>query len=641
MKKAVLLFSLLVVSFCAQAQSPLLMTIDNDSIFIDEFDRIYKKNNPNPDLSNKALDEYLELFVNYKLKVKEAYTLGFDTVKSFKKELLLYRHQLAKPYMENKEVTEDLVEEAYQRMKEEVLASHILIRVPEYISSKDTLEAYNKLKNFKKRIEKGESFENLAIKNSEDPSARQSKGDLGWFNCFSMVYPFENAAYSTPVGEVSEPFRTSYGYHILKVRERRKSKGKVKVAHILIREYEKDPEQTRKFNKERIVEIRKKLTEGESFETLVRRYSDDVTTSEKGGVLPVFGIGRMVEEFENAAFSLKKNGDVSGPIHTDYGWHIIKLISKDTLKDFVSEESSIREKITKDSRSSVAKDLFIEQLKKEYNLQSNRKNIQQFVKTSVPMVKLGKINSMALGGTNVLYTWANQTVTQQDVLERLSSNTQPMPEDVKGDEWLSSYALRFAEAKIWDFEKNELVNKYPAYRALLQEYEEGILLFNLTNELVWEKSTSDSAGLATFYERNKNNFMWGDRLNATIYTTEDESVAKKVKAKAKKLNRIDIMAMFNTQSSLTVTADSVVAEIEKDNRLSNIAMKEGVQTYFKGGVYYVVKVHKALPSTYKKITEARGLVTAGYQEELEREWIKSLKEKYSISINKKSLQTLQ
>ena len=634
---------LLTVCNLVAQESPLLLTIDTDSIYLDEFERIYKKNNSNPDLSDEALDEYLGLFVNYKLKVKEAERLGYDTAATFLRELEGYKKQLAKPYLEDNTVTEELINEAYERLKEEIRASHILIKKGTDDNPVDTAVAYRKIKDIRKRALKGEDFGYLAKEYSQDQSAAQNRGDLGYFSALQMVYPFENEAYNTPVGKVSNIIQTRFGYHILKVTDRRPSMGSVKVAHILVREYPGDPASLKVSNEQKANQIYDRIKAGETFEDMARRYSDDKTTSDKGGVLPTFGSGRMVEEFENAAFALENPGDISKPFKTSYGWHIVKLIEKQGLRSLDILKDELFTKVKGDSRSLSVKKSFVNKLKDEYNFKAYEKNAKAVAKYltkdffngtwEIPNKKLDK----------PVLTWDGNERTQRDFLEFIKSNmiadAQVVPFDYVVD-------FRFNEYKdraIFDYEKAHLADKYPEYAHLMQEYYEGILLFNVTNDKVWEKSLIDTTGLENFYKENILKYQWDNRLKGVLYKSEDQKLAKKAKTLAKKKYKDYILKTLNVDNALNIVAENLTVE-KGANEIVDLFDWKGkpVQGPIKqGDFFYVFQIEEKLPARSKEISEAKGQITADYQTYLETTWMKELHSRYKVTIKKPVLKNLQ
>ena len=366
---------LLVQSFLFAQTKEVLFTIDNHPYYTDEFIRVYNKNlDLVKDDSQKDLDKYLDLFLGYKLKVEKANKIGLQNGTSYQNELKSYRNQLSKNYVNDSKVTNELVHEAYDRMQQEVRASHILVLVDEGASPQDTLKAYNKVLDVKKRLDAGEDFIKVAQQFSEDPSVKENNGDLGYFSAFRMVYPFENAAYKTKLGQISKPFRTRFGYHIIKVVDKRVNRGEVTVAHIMILK-QNDAAQNEKA-KTTIDDIYKKIQQGESFESLAQQFSEDKSSSAKGGVLQRFGSGQLSsEEFENVAFELKDKNQISVPFQSQFGWHIVKLIEKHPVRTFDDMKFELEEKIRKDERSLLITNSLAKKLRAKYTFTKDSKLI--------------------------------------------------------------------------------------------------------------------------------------------------------------------------------------------------------------------------------------------------------------------------
>ncbi len=646
-----IIFSLL-ITFCAiqliQAQNgkqEILLTIDNNKITRAEFERIYTKNNQTPAFDSASLEEYMKLFVNFKLKVIEAEALGMDTIKSFKAELKGYRYQLEKPYFTDESADEALIKEAYERMKWNVRASHILIKCNQDALPADTLKAYNEILKVRKMAVKGDDFSKLAKQYSQDPSAARNGGDLGYFTAFSMVYPFETAAYNTPVGKISNIVRTKFGYHILKVVDKKEDRGQVKVAHIM--RAVPQGSSADKANKElkKINAVYDSIQSGVSFEILAKRYSDDKGTSQKGGELPFFGTGRMIPEFEKAAFSLKEVGDVSRPIKTAYGYHIIKLIDTKPLASFEELKPTIKNKVSKDIRAQRGKQMVISRLKKEYNLTVNKEALQPFYTAFDSTIYVGKWDAAKVEGLNeTLFTIADTLhFTQQDFAQSISNDglrRLKKPMQILVDEEFN----RYLERSLTNFEKSRLESKYPEFKNLVKEYHDGILLFNLTDKMVWSKAVEDTAGLEEFYNKNKNNYMWGNRVEATIYTfnkKEWEAKVKKFAAKvvSKNMNLVEAKTAFVNKANAKDSTFTLTVKKDKFSKGDNdiidaVTWQPGIkETQERDGSYIIVYVNRAIGPEPKLLNESRGLITADYQNYLEKQWLDELRNKYKVVIN--------
>ena len=376
LKKQLLLIVLLyTVMLNAQEKEEVLFRIDNEKVYSSEFIRVFQKNKDIVvDYEKKDFDDYFDLFINFKIKLKQAYELKLDTISSYQAELAKYREILITPYLQDSSATEFLIKEAYDRTVTEVDVSHILIRVNTDANPKDTLIAYNKIVEAREKILNGKSFEEIAKQYSEDPSVQNNAGNLGYFSAFSMVYPFENAAFNTDIGGISNPFRTQFGYHIVEVNDRRTSLGEVQVAHIMVKNNPNDSA----FAKTKIFDIYNKLKQGDDFAQIAKEHSDDRNSAIKGGVLPQFGTGRMLAPFDEIAFGFENEGDFSEPFKSEYGWHILKLLKKIQVGSFEDQYSQLKERIEKGNRSKYVKKALAENLEANYEISENKNLLESF-----------------------------------------------------------------------------------------------------------------------------------------------------------------------------------------------------------------------------------------------------------------------
>lgn len=643
----VLLATLAAAQIFAQKKDPVLMTIDGQDVKVSEFEAVYRKNNKTVEVDRADLEEYLELYINFKLKVREAEMLGMDTIKKFQEELKGYQKQLAKPYLTDKEVTEALIKEAYDRLSEDVRASHILIKVDPNALPKDTLEAYTRIMAIRKQILKGGDFAAIAKEKSEDPSAKENSGDLGFFTAMRMVYPFESAAYNTPVGELSMPVRTQFGYHLLSVAEKRPARGEILAAHIMIKLPENANDEQKAESKKKADEVYEKLKSGESFSGLAQQYSEDRGSAGKGGVLPWFGTGRMVKPFEDAAFALENEGDFSEPVLTSYGYHIIMLKEKRGLKSFEDMEEELRGKVAKDGRSSQSQKAVLNRIKKEYGFTEDRAAIDRIIPFLTQSVFEGKWNAdtcQKLSGQVI--TIGDKMYRQADLAKFIGSHQarrKPVPYEVL----LNSAYDAWVEFELLAYEESQLEQKYPEYKALLKEYRDGILLFDLTDKKVWTKAVKDTAGLEKYHKEHASEFMWGDRLDATVYYCNSDSIAQVVKGLLPKVAKEQITVdslkkQVNAKSRLNLRIEQDKFEKGENDVVDGIAWKKGTVGPIKDGERHVlVVVHEVLQPIEKTLKEARGLVTAGYQDQLEKDWIKELRGKYTYSVNRKYLELIK
>lgn len=637
------------LSSLTNASDPILMTINGKSISKSEFEHIFKKNNPkDTKIDRAALDEYLDLFINFKLKVTAAEQEGKDTLKTFKNELAGYRKQLAEPYLKDKDVNEKLIQEAYERSKTDVHASHILVMVDANALPKDTLAAYKKIMQAKEKLSKGETFENVARQFSEDPSALQNGGDLGYFSSMMMVYTFENAAYNTPVGEVSAPVRTRFGYHLVKVHDKRPAQGQVRAAHIMVRIPENANDSAINEAKKKADEIYTRVMNGEDFGDLAQKFSDDRTSGKNAGQLPWFGTGKMVPEFEKAAFELKKEGEVTKPVRSSFGFHIIKLLEKKGIPSFDEMKGELKMKISKDSRSQLSRTAVINRVKAENNFKEDLNALNELIKkvdTTYLNAKWDKEKAEML--TKTLFSIGGINYSQYDFADYLEFNQSRLAYDTDIPALVRKTYNSWVEDKIIAFEDTQLENKYKEFRLLMQEYRDGILLFEITDKMVWSKALEDSVGLANFYEANKNNYMWGERTDAVIYTAKDEKTAKaarKLIAKRTKKGYTpeEIVKEINKTSQLNLKVDKGIFAAGDNEIIDMIPKNVSItENYAKPeGVVFVV-INKMLPPQPKTISESRGIITSDYQSYLEKEWIKQLRALYPAQVNKDVLYSIQ
>jgi len=476
------------MAICSQKSTDVLFKIDGTPVLVSEFKKVYEKNiELVADERQKELKNYLELYINYKLKLKQAYHLKLDTTKTYKREFETYKNQLIAPYLQDTSFLAKQVKEAYFRTKYQIRASHILVKLSANASPQDTLIAYQKIIKARNEIIGGKSFASIAKVISDDQSAKNNGGDLGYFTAFKMVYPFENAVYNKKVGEVSMPFKTRFGYHITKVVDIQKSKGEVEVAHILITDL------TAK-GKHKIDSIYDRLQKGDHFNTLSKLFSNDKGTAKKGGKLSKFGIGMMVKPFEKVAFSLTEEGELSNPFRTRFGWHIVKLLKRDPVKSFSELKAQLTNRIKNSGRAKLSDLAVLNRLKSEYKVVVNT----QF-KAIFSTLNRDTISRDSL--QNVLLTIQNKKINQVQFFDYIKNRKNQSIPILFND---------FVDQEVLTYFKENLVHTEPAYAATLKEYQEGLLLFELMQQKIWNKSTKDSLGLKAFFVKNKGNYAFND-----------------------------------------------------------------------------------------------------------------------------------
>ena len=624
----------------APAVSPaIVLSVDGEDVSLEEFENIFRKNNRDSVVTKASIDEYMELFINFKLKVHAAKAAGLDTVSKFKYELQGYRSQLARPYLTDQEKLDELMQEAYAHLQEEVRASHLLIECKPNALAADTLKAYNKIMDIRKKILAGESFESAAKKYSTDKSVEKNNGDLGYFTAFQMVYPFESAAYNTKIGEVTIPVRTQYGYHLLKVTGRRSARGEIHVAHIMVKPKKEDANDA---SEAKINEIYQKALEGkQTFQELCALYSEDVTTKNKGGELPWFGTNKMVSEFEEASYALKADGDVSRPFKTSYGWHIVKRLAYKPLASFESMSKDIKAKVSKDVRAEKTKNSFLSKIGKEYNFVYNQKYINKLASKADSSTYVGQLKASKGLLKKVFCEVSGTKYTVNDfyqtMITRKGANTNLNPED-----YVKFEAKMFAEDKLMREEDAHLEGKYPAFRLLMKEYREGILLFELTDQLVWSKAVKDTVGLNSYFEANKASFMWPDRAEVVIYTCANDEIANKLRKMLESgKSPSEAAAELNQGTQLNLQTEGGLFAREDREVLGKIKWTEGLSVNVPmNGQVIVVDIAELLNKSPKKLSESRGLVTSEYQNFLDKMWVEELRKTHTYKVNTEVLYSI-
>ena len=648
-RKTVILFILCLISVNALLadKDKVLITIGDNTITRSEFERIYKKNNTSAVYDNKSVEEYLDLFINYKLKVIEAERLGYDTIRSFIKELEGYRDKLAEPYLENKDIFEGFVKRAYDRTKTQVNASHILIELDKGASAENTAIAYEKIMQIRQRIIDGEPFDKVARETSDDPSAERNGGSLGWFSAFRMVLPFENVAYKTPVGDLSMPFQTRFGYHIVQVHGTRLSKGNIRLAHLLVRTPNGTEEEVAK-GKEKIDKYYEMLQNGGKFADLVAEYSEDQSTAKNNGLLRWIKSGVLPDSLENAVFNLQNKGDLTKPLLSEYGWHIFELNEKQPVGTLEEERNDIERKLQRSEMRRALKKANIDYLKKENSFVEYKDNLEEIINVVDSAISRGDIDiTFAENLIEPIFKIGTKEYLQKDLIQYM--------ENERFDKGLSvEYVVRsryeeYVDDKVMEYEKSMLEVKYPELGYLMQEYHDGILLFNLTDDVVWSKAVADTAGLEEYYEKNKSEkYMWQKRADVSIYTYEDSSLAEKARELALKRAQKEISEdeliekLCPSDTLLCVEIEDHLFEPGNNSLTDNMSWEANNSRVFEmDNKSMLVVINNIIEPEVKPLNEIRGLVTADYQTYLEKEWVKELRGKYNIVVDNKVLKKIK
>ena len=658
MKKLLVLLVILTPTFLfAQGwKSKTLITLGDREISAGEFMQVYEKNNVKSDvIDKKSVDDYLDMYVNFKLKVIEAENLKMDTLPKFVKEYNNYREQLAKPYFTSEAANENLIDEAYERMQWDINAAHILIKCDANAVPTDTLKAYNTIMELRKRIINGENFGDVAFEASQDPSVRDTvfngrfykgnRGELGYFTAFDMVYPFETGAYNTKEGQVSMPVRTSFGYHLIKVNSKTPACGTIRAAHIFLAVKDDDPEKSDSVVKAKIYNIYNEIDkDGKNWDVIVRKYSDDKGSAQNGGQLSPFKVNQIVPEFITAVKCLQPN-EFSEPVKTNYGYHIIKLISTTGVKDLDSERENITKRVEKDMRAKVSEEVVLQRIKKENKFKENIKVKDAFIATVDSTLKEGNyVVAEGVDTSKILFKFGKKNYTIADFVEFIKDKQVKQP-------FLSSasYAYMLYDEYLKDsafaYEDAQLEEKYPDFKMLVQEYHDGILLFDLMEKEVWKKAEKDSVGLVNYYNEHKDEYQWRERVK-TVYVTVNhpENVARVEELIKTDLSVDSIRSILKAEEIKGVSMKTRYFQQGDNVDIDETEWKEGVVRVIPSTVdktTKVVKITEVRKPEPKTLEEAKGLVISSYQAQLEEDWLNKLKAKYPVTINEKVLEKVK
>lgn len=624
-------------SFAQKPDEKILMSVAGRRVEAGEFIRMYNKS---LDPAYKTdLNDYLEQFTAFKLKVADAIEQGYDTTKAYREELEGYRNQLAQSYLTDPDIKEKLLRKAYQRSLSEVNASHILVSCTPDASPEDTLKAYKKAIDIRERIIRGEAFEQVAKATSDDKSVLINGGNLGYFSVFQMITPFEEAAYTLKTGTISMPVRTPYGYHVIKVSDLRPSKGKIRVAHIMKSAPPGSDDQTVRKAEKEINNIYTRIRNGEPFNKLASENSDHKESAVNGGEMNWFGAGEIISDFAEAAFSLKDTGEYTKPVRSVYGFHIIKLLDKKAPGSYDESRSFLESKLNQSNLISLGKKSFIDRLKKEYNFRINPAVREWFYKNTDTLIIRGisKYNPRNIPSGNI-YTFASKNLTAKEFAAYLEKRGN-MVITVNPEYYIETSLESIASDEIMKFENSVLEQKYPDFRYLMNEFHDGILLFDISSKNVWNKVQEDSAGLQNYYEAHKKEYLSKKSIEVKIYTLREPGGAKRLMAAYRKYSRKSatdarLLAKFNQQGDTLLSISEKILTGGDDADIAKIDWIPGLHSLIKNGFPALINILKVNEPVPLPLIDVQADMISGYQDWLTEEWIKQLKKKYTVKIDK-------
>ncbi len=628
----------------AQHQDDPLLTIGGRPVDKDELIYLISKGKTTNEngikgMSREEFDENLDMFINYKLKIREAEALGLDKTEEFYLEFESFKENLKAPFLIKNSLEEGELRKAYTRMQEVVRASHILLQFPPKATKDDSLIVLKMALKLRDQIQNGENINELAVEHSDDPSARINKGDLGYFTALQMVQPFEDAAFTLSPGQVSDPVLTNFGYHIIKVQDRLTNPGNVKVSHILVR-IDQDKPNGEDLAKRKVadiyVEIQKEST---VWEDIVRNYSEDPASSQKGGILPWFSVGSMIPEFEMTAFSLTEIGEVSTPVRTQYGYHILRLEDKKPLDSFEVMEETIRSRILRDSRSTMIQSQVMAIQKSRYSFDENEMAIARLKAELNGVTKSTFSQVLKEKGleSEPLFTLNGKTYRAKDLASFMENEEITLKSKASVfDTWYERYAAKHLN----EAEEADLSVNNKEYKMLLNEYRDGILLFSLMNEQVWQKGITDTVGQRSFYQKNISSYQWKNRVDAYIVKILDRTKLESARTtlSGKSLDEQLVMkfdSSYQASSPLAFDTERGLFEYADHPVLSQAKLNQKYQEIEVDGDLYIILLGEDVSAGPKQFADTRGIVIRDYQEYLDATLIENLKRKYPIQVSSK------
>jgi peptidyl-prolyl cis-trans isomerase SurA len=630
----VLLTAMLLSNQTSFAQT--LFSYGPKTVSREEFIRNFSKNNNPATNREAALKENLDLYIRYKLKVQAAYDMHYDSLPNQKEDLRGFRRQIESNYMDEKETFNKLVDEAFARQQKDLRLSHIIIPFDKNVKPADTAAAWAKINEAYKKLKAGEDFGKVAKQYSADPDVSTNNGDLGYITVFSLPYEMETVAYGTPAGKYSAPFKSSVGYHIFKNIGERKALGKMKAAQILLAYTPGASEAEKKAVEAKIRDLYSQLQKGEAFENLARAHSSDYLSAQYGGVLPDFGVGKYDAVFENAVYSLAKDGDYSQPFSTAFGWHIVKRMGQVPVNSNRSDAEAMRqltEQVRTNSRAEISKDAFAQQIIKRTGYKAAPLDKQKLFALTRTEISGVPTNDAMLNANTLLHTIGTQKVTV--------GNYWQFAKDVRstgaaGGDDAEKLLKDYVKATAMEYYRNHLEEYNTEFKNQLTEFKDGNLLFEAMEKNVWNKAGQDSAGLVKFHAASKAKYIWDKSATAIIFSVSDLKTAQELSEKIKK----DPTGWKNIMEDYTQTAQADSGRFE----LSNIPVAD--RTNFQNNMCtlpftpgndgsavfaYIFKIFE--PGGQRSFEEARGLVVNDYQVFLEDKWIAELRKKYPVKIN--------
>lgn len=637
MKKGLLSLAIIVAATgIVQAkgnQSPILMTIDGKPVTLREFEYLYHKNNTQQ-ATIQPIDEYLQMFITYKQKVADAEAEGIDKSQAFQNEFDGYRRDLAEPYLRVQEVEDSLINAIYERMKEEVDVSHIMLA--NHGADINPAEQKTRLDSIRTAILSGSDFEQLARRFSIDRSVVRNGGRMGYITAGKLPYTFEDAAYTTPVGEISPVIETPFGFHIVKVNDRRPARGQVLVEHIL-KLTQGLPASEAEAKKAQIDSIATLIANGGDFEAIARQESEDPGSKREGGRLNWFGTGMMVPEFEETSFALQ-NGQVSAPIKTAYGYHIIKKLNSKGIEPLSAVAPAIKNAIAQDERGQLPRKRKVEQLHAKFKASINRRNLEKIKSEIIANGGLDSaLQTKYLTADIPMASFGKHAIPLSEIISELPPTLPGTP--IEQGEMLEQITSRNLDNALIEAERHNLAETNADYGNLLNEYRDGMLLFEVSDRKVWSKAKQDKEGLEEYFRANRDKYRWDKpRYKGYVVFATSDSVMNAARnyLVENTIPSDSLVISLRKQFGKDVKIEKVIAA-QGENEITDYLGFAGKKPEAKGKWAWYFPFRDKVLDAPEEAADVRGAVTGDYQNRLEEQWVTELKQKYPVKVNKKVL----
>jgi peptidyl-prolyl cis-trans isomerase SurA len=637
MKKVVLIFCLLLFSHSFFGQT--LVRYGNQSISRNEFLTAFRKNNIQVKATDKSYRDYLELYIRYRLKVQAALDLKLDTLPGQVTELQNFKSQIVDQFTNDESSLNQMAKEAFTRSQHDLRISYIFVASPKNASPADTAKAWKKIQAAYRDLKNGKDFGETAAQYSEDPFAKTNKGDLDFITVFDLPYAMETVAYHTAKGKFSPAFRIGSGYVIIKKMAERPAFGRIHAAQILIAFPYQANDAAKAETKKRADSIYQAVSNGADFAELARKFSGDNLSYQLGGSLPEFGIGKYEKGFENAAFDLKKDGDISEPYASIFGYHIIKRVKRIPVPAVANQKylDELKERIKTDPRIAVSRSQMLQTiLKKTQFKEFIPPGNQLWDYTDSILQNKKPAQNSGINETDVLFQFPDKKYSVGDwIAYRKSIKSSP---NLTNGKTPTEILAVYRQVTAFDYYKQHLEKYNPAFAAQVNEFRDGNLLFEIMQRKIWNRSAADSVGLKKYFEKHEKSYWWKPGAEAIIFNVSNQASAKKLAEAIKK----DVNNWRKDVDSLggQIQADSGRFELKQIP--GNKAVGQGGLTEFISAsslnnkdnpVQFAYIIREYSSSSPRTFGEARGLVINDYQNELENNWIEELKKKYPVTIN--------